>query len=85
MSIESKPYFWVTCDWEGCGVSAQEGSDFSAWADLSQAVEDAENGDWLTVVSADKPERHYCCNHTHWSEDEDCMVLGPASQKEGTP
>lgn len=78
MSIQSKPYYWVTCDWEDCEANAQEDSEFAAWAEQSQAVEDATgNNGWLSVVAADGTERYYCMEHSHWSEDEDKMVPGP--------
>jgi hypothetical protein len=83
MSIKSEPYYWVECDWEGCGLSASEGGDYSAWKQPDGAVEDAAAGDWLTVTSADGTERHYCNEHTHWSEDEDETVPGPVVPEGG--
>jgi hypothetical protein len=80
MSIQSKPYFWVTCDWEDCEANAQEDSEFSAWADQSGAIEDAQNSGWLAVVSEDGSERYYCNNHQHWSSDENEMLPGPPEE-----
>lgn len=36
----------VVCDAEGCGESAQELSDYYAWADAGTALDEATNGDW---------------------------------------
>jgi hypothetical protein len=71
VSIESKPYYWLACD--RCKSVAEYG-DFSAMADASQAVEMAEDGEWLIVRSANGTEHHFCLNCTVWSDDEDCMV-----------
>ena len=78
MSIQSRPYYWVTCDWAECGASAQDSSEFSAWPIASWAVTDAGYAGWLAVRAADGSELHYCNKHGHWNEDEDELLPGPA-------
>lgn len=58
MSVKSEPYFWVTCDL--CGVSAQEGSEHSAWVDSEQAEEEAEYSDWHVEGS------NHLCPACYW-------------------
>jgi len=54
--IRSAPYYWVVCD--GCWRSAQEESDYAAWADEEQAVEVCmEGSDW---TFSDDRRGHYC-------------------------
>ena len=46
MGIKSKPYYWLECD--DCGRKSTQDSDYAAWADVSQARDDAVyDGDWL--------------------------------------
>lgn len=67
MSIKSKPYYWVECDFPDCGVSAQEGSDYTAWGDVDTAEETARDADWWTSEGG---EQHYCDNHPAvWQSD----------------
>jgi hypothetical protein len=67
MSVKSKPYYWVVCDWPGCGMSAQEGSDYSAWSHRLDALEAALDADWWIDHKRDL---HYCDNHpSHWCSD----------------
>lgn len=42
--IASAPYYWVVCD--VCGVSAQEGSDYSAWSDRDTCEIEPGEMDW---------------------------------------
>jgi hypothetical protein len=44
MSYRSAPFWWLVCDL--CGATSTEGSEHVAWMDQSQAVDDAECGDW---------------------------------------
>ena len=67
MMIESVTMYKVNCD--GCGESAEEGSDYFAWADASQAVDQAINGDWLETDDG----KHYCPNCIEWDDEADEM------------
>jgi hypothetical protein len=53
--IKSAPYYWVACD--GCGRSAQEHSEYAAWATESGALDEVhENTEWWAPESGG----HYC-------------------------
>lgn len=58
MSVQSKPFYWLVCDHDGCGVKSTEGGEFDAWSDVDGAEEDAYNSDWGRVG-----ERDYCLEH----------------------
>lgn len=59
MSIEQAPYYWLRCDHEDCTAKSTQGSEFTAWADINGAIEDAEAGDWLVTDDG----KHYCEEH----------------------
>lgn len=62
MSIESKPYFWIKCDREGCEATTEDmGSDFAAWSDAGQAED--EWGEYAQCIEIDGEVRHYCDEH----------------------
>ncbi len=67
MAIRSEPYYWLTCDHPGCGVKSTEGGEFTAWADIVGAVEDAFNSDWTVTFDG----KHYCDEHHPEEEDDD--------------
>lgn len=46
MSIREVMMYRVECDADGCKDSPQDESDFYAWADRSQALDEAANADW---------------------------------------
>lgn len=58
MSVNSAPYYWLECDFPGCGVHSTEEGEFSAWVDSGQAREEAENSEWLCTDDGD-----YCPTH----------------------
>ena len=59
MSVRSAPYYWLVCDAEGCSASSADGdTEFSAYADESMAVDEAESSDWGRVDGL-----HYCPEH----------------------
>lgn len=72
MSIQSKPYYWVTCDFPDetgtCDSNAQEGSDYSAWAEEGAAVDQA-IGDGTFLESPDGS-KHYCDGHPRITQEE---------------
>jgi hypothetical protein len=63
MTIKSKPYYWVECN--RCGESAQEDSDYSAWADDDQAESAAEEIGWS--IRSDR-KAHHCPECPRWCE-----------------
>lgn len=70
MSIKSAPYYWVVCDGEGCGVSAQEDSDWSAFGEPSQAIDDAVCSEWAEVDG-----KHYCTSCRTPFDCDECHEL----------
>ena len=55
MSLKSAPYWWVVCDGEGCGRSAQDSSDYTAMGDQGSAIDNALEADYAVVG-----DKHYC-------------------------
>jgi len=72
MSIQQVPMFRVLCD--RCGISAQEHSDYYAWAEVEGAEIEADSSDW--VIEGDN---HLCpdCTPT-WRDDEEDSPLDKA-------
>ncbi len=70
MSIEEVPMYRVVCDGPGCAASAQDETDYWGWADSDAAVDDAKNAGWLVTEDG----KHYCEDHSTWSENEDARV-----------
>lgn len=69
MSLKSKPYFWVECDWPGCGANAQEGSEYAAWGETSAARDSANDAGWW---QSEGEALDYCEDHPMaWSSDDD--------------
>ncbi len=68
--IETVTMYRVRCD--RCGVSAQEDSEYYAWADEDQAREDAANADWREIAGKD-----YCAGCWEWNEDTDEPEVKP--------
>lgn len=64
MSLKSAPYYWVECD--GCGLSAEEGTDHAAWQQEWVAYQNAEDADFRAVPQfggqegLTLPDLHYC-------------------------
>lgn len=65
--IKSAPYYWLECDGDGCERTSTEDTDYAAWSERSDAVEQAENGDWLVTDRGDSGpgngEEHFCPEH----------------------
>lgn len=60
MAIQSAPYYWVTCDEDGCDLKSTSGNfEVSAWDSESMALEDAEESDWWIGKDGD----HFCYKH----------------------
>jgi hypothetical protein len=68
--IKEVTYYQVICD--KCGADAQEGSDYSAWADRETARIEPQASDWLTDVGPDSLD---LCNRCQGDEDDqrDCQ------------
>lgn len=58
MSIQSKPYYWLTCDEPDCKRRSTEDSEFSAWESENTAIDNALDSDWLEVDG-----KFYCYDH----------------------
>ncbi|MFC8038737.1 hypothetical protein ACFUOZ_05235 [Paenarthrobacter sp. NPDC057355] len=57
MSIRESSYYWLECD--TCTEKSTEGGDFGAWSEVSQAIDEATNGDWWIGDDG----QHYCFDH----------------------
>ena len=58
MAVEEVTMYRVVCDAPGCGVSAQEESEFYAWAHAESAIDEAMNDGWDTEGEQDFCEEH---------------------------
>jgi hypothetical protein len=56
MSVQSKPYFWVECDGDECDAKAPDGDEYSAFEEANQAIEYAEDSDWVITAAGES----YC-------------------------
>lgn len=69
MSLKSAPYYWVECDFPGCGERPDYG-DYAAWADSEFARDNLD--DWLLDV--DGTGQDYCPEHNEWDDELDERV-----------
>jgi hypothetical protein len=67
MSFEEVTMYRLLCD--RCGVSAQEDSDYYAWADKDSAKRGAEETQWLFTEDG-----AFCDDCTTWDEERDERV-----------
>lgn len=67
MSLRAVQMWTVDCD--RCGKDAAASSDYAAWGQCADAIEQAEYGEWL--IRGDK---HYCPDCVEWSADEDELI-----------
>lgn len=59
MSVQSKPYYWLTCDHEGCDARSPSAEyEVTAWDNESGAVTCAEDEDWTHTDAGD-----FCFDH----------------------
>ena len=58
MTLRSAPYYWLTCDAEGCKTRSTDGSEYGASHSPVEATADAEDSDWLVIDG-----KHYCPEH----------------------
>jgi hypothetical protein len=66
MGLQSKPYFWITCDHPECGErSPGEGDEFSAWGGEMEAERYALDDDWQQ-----RGDLWICPEHTGDEEEE---------------
>jgi len=63
VSLKSAPYYWVECD--RCGVSAEDGGDFTAWQHPDTAEIAPEEAGWHIEGG-----NHLCVNCTPPDRDE---------------
>lgn len=73
MSVQSAPFYWLTCDWPGCDVRSTEDGEYSAFDNVDSAVSDAEDCHWLVTDDG----LHLCSAHTVWNDDLDERVPVP--------
>lgn len=65
MTIKSAPFYWITCDHDGCaGRCPPEGHEYSAWSDPGQAIDCARDSEWFVEDG-----KHLCFDH--WPHDDD--------------
>lgn len=56
MAINSKPFYWLSCDTPSCGaVHPDEAGEVIAYSDLAQVIDLAAESEWLVVSG-----QHYC-------------------------
>lgn len=68
MSLYSKPYHTVICDFPGCDASADEGSDYAAWSEEDSARVSADDAGWWRSVDG----KDFCNDHpVMWQSDLD--------------
>lgn len=58
MTIQSKPFYWLTCDAPGCEAKSTDESEYAAWADHGYAESEAEDSGWTFAGGM-----HYCQDH----------------------
>ena len=64
--IQTVTMYRLVCDFPDCEVSAQDGSDYYAWASRDGATVEAQDSDWLH----DDDEHWFCDGHpTSWASD----------------
>jgi hypothetical protein len=64
MSTKSRLYHSIECDFPDCGANAQEGGDYSSWADVDAAVDEARDYGWISDERGD-----YCILHVVYDEE----------------
>jgi hypothetical protein len=79
MSIREVTMYQVICDGKDCGANAQEDGEFYAWADPSQADDEATGAGWLSTDDR----KHYCEDCATWDDDHEERV--PKPEKVVTP
>ncbi len=66
MSILTREFYAVACDWTGCVALADGGADSAYWWDEGQAIDTAVYSDWLV---GDQTGPDYCPQHTGQDEN----------------
>lgn len=67
MTVQPVTMYRVICDWPDCRRSPQDESEYYAWADTDQAIDEADNSDWWTTADRD---HQYCGDHLAvWGSD----------------
>jgi len=75
--IKEVTMFTVVCD--NCGMSADEGTEYSAWTDKVGAVEAAIGNDWENLIDKDY------CPLCFTYNDSDEIVIDTSRTKGATP
>jgi hypothetical protein len=71
--IKELKMFTVVCD--NCGKDSNEGTEYSCWADESQAKEMASNADWI-----EEDDKDYCPECFSY-DDDDNLIIKPIKNK----
>lgn len=75
MSIKEATYYQVHCDEPGCDwKTGDDGADYAAWAEPSQASDDWTDGDGVASLDG---KWHYCAEHVQGRICADCGHVGP--------
>ncbi|HEY5201337.1 MAG TPA: hypothetical protein VIJ31_10560 [Acidothermaceae bacterium] len=81
MSLQSAPFFWVTCDEPECAARCPDDRhEFMAWSDTDQAEDCALDSEWLG-----RDGKHYCEIHRiAFDLDDDEYPHPPSTQSKVT-
>jgi len=85
MAIQSKPYFWLTCDADECDSDPSDlfGGEFTAVSEKRTLYDYAGMGEWLVTYAEGSPERHFCPEHAGWYCRSCGAALSEAEQDAG--
>jgi hypothetical protein len=78
VTVQEVTMYRVVCN--RCGYSAQDGSDYYAWIEPGQAVDDADGDDWLI-----RDDGHWCRDCVVFDDGLDAYIPKPALKPEGAP
>ena len=64
MTMQSAPYYWLTCDQEGCTARSTDDGEYAAWADHGAARDEAVESGWVAIDGPGGGELYYCETHS---------------------
>lgn len=74
MSVKKVEMYTVVCD--NCGVSADEGTEFSCWNDENYATDVAMESGFIR-----ENESHYCQDCYSYGDDDDELIIDKSRKK----